>query len=388
MRYRTFIIALFACFYSNIATAQITTQTKPQNIAKSTLSQAETTALLGRYHPAIHIGYGSARPVDFEDFYLYHSELKKGRKIIKPAPITASDIKQVENNRDYHSDYLGLHQIMDENAPIDAPIYGRIYEETLPAYPPLNLPARDVLVLKYSVVFTSSGLPMGLTTTQDFFASLAGDLTIWHELDIHGAVQIIIDRKTHTPMILLLAQHNYFRSYIIGHDVMMPEDEHIAICYAVRSNEPYICPDITTSYRTVGNPSALEFVLTGDNKPMVDGGYDLVYAADESQKMQVQVKQFKPDHPFYTARIPMGDIRKLFGIIPTWFRRGAPGANLNAPRNLRNYGKLSKIFYLQDGDAEIARIIKNAFKSWENVDASAALAHNAPRFWGNLKLHY
>ncbi len=388
MRCKTLIITLLTCFYSNIAMAQITTQTKPQNIAETTLSQAETTALLNRYHPAIYIGYGSARTVNFEDFYLHHSTLKKGRKIIKPAPINASDIKQVENDRDYHSDYLGLHQSMDENAPIDAPLYGRIYEETLPAYPPLNLPARDVLVLKYSTVFTSSGLPMGLTAIQRFFASLAGDLTIWHELDIHGAVQIIIDRKTHIPMILLLAQHNYFRSYIIGHDVMMPADRHINICYAMRSNEPYICPATTTSYRTVGNPSALEFVLTGKKKPLIDGGYDLVYAADESQKMQVRVIQLKPDHPFYTAHIPMGDIRKLFGIIPTWFRRGAPGADLNAPKNLRNYSKLAQIFYLQNGDAKIARIIKNAFKSWDNVDASAALAHNAPRFWGNLKQHY
>ncbi len=380
MRYTTLLITLLCCFYGNVSTAQENTQ--------STLSQAEITTLLNRYHPDIYIGNGSARIVDFENFYLNNSALKKGRKIIKPAPITAADIKAVENDRDYHSDYLGLHQIMDKNAPIDAPLYGRIYEETLPAYPPLNLPARDVLVLKYSAVFTSSGLPMGLTFMQRFFASLAGDLTIWHELDIHGAVQIIIDRETLTPMILLLAQHNYFRSYIIGHDVMMPDNQHINICYAVRSNEPYICPETTTSYRTVGNPSALEFVLTGKKKPLVDGGYDLVYAADESQKMQVRVKQLKPDHPFYTAHIPMGDIRKLFGIIPTWFRRGAPGADLNAPKNLRNYSKLAQIFYLQDGDAEIARIIKSAFKSWENVDASAALAHNAPRFWGNLQRHY
>ena len=241
MRYTTLLITLLCYFYSTIATAQTIAQENTQ----STLSQAEITTLLNRYHPAVHIADGSARIVDFENFYLNNSALKKGRKIIKPAPITAADIKQVENDRDYHSDYLGLHQIMDKNAPIDAPLYGRIYEETLPAYPPLNLPARDVLVLKYSAVFTSSGLPMGLTFMQEFFASLAGDLTIWHELDIHGAVQIIIDRKTHTPMILLLAQHNYFRSYIIGHDVMMPDNQHINICYAMRSNEPYICPPAT-----------------------------------------------------------------------------------------------------------------------------------------------
>ncbi len=359
-----------------------------EDLSQLDLNQAEQTALLQRYHPAIYIAYGSARPVDFENFYLKNSALKKGRKIIKPAPIVADDIKAVENDRDYHSDYLGLHQLMDENAPIDASLYGRIYEDNLPAYAPLNLPAKDVLVLKYSIVFTSSGLPMGLSAMQKFFASLAGDLTIWHELDIHGSVQIIADKETLQPMILVLSQHNYFRSYIIGHDVLLPDDGHMPICYAARSNEPYICPAETTRYPTVGNPTELNFVLNNKDKPLFDGGYDAVSSADESQKMQVRLKQLPHEHPFYTSRIPMGDIRKLFGIIPTWFRRGAPGADLYAPKNLRDYSNLARVFYLENGDEEIAGIIKAGFKSWENVDIEPAIEHNAPRFWGNLQRHY
>ncbi len=353
-----------------------------------TLTQAEELSLLQKYHPDIHIAYGSARPVDFENFYLKYSALKKGRKIIKPAPISAQDIKAVENDRDYHSDYIGLHQIMEASAPIDAPVYGRIYHETLPAYEPLGLPEKDVLVLKYGAVFTASGLPLGLSAMQNFFANLSGDTTIWHELDIHGAIKIILDRQTLEPMIVILAQHNYFRSYIIGADVTIPANGHLPICYAARSNEPYLCPAKTMRYPTIGDPSNLEFVLTGNNKPFLDGGYDIVSSATESQQMQVWIHQLSAEHPLYTSRIAMGDIRKLFGIIPTWFRRGSPGADLYAPKNMRDYVDLARVFYLQEGDAKIAAIIKAGFKSWEHVDMKPAFAHNADRFWGNLQRYY
>ena len=90
---------------------------------------------------------------------------------------------------------------------------------------------------------------------------MIGDREVWHELDIHGAIQILISKKTGIPEILLLAQHNHFRSYAINKDVLLPKDNRIEICIAERSNEPYPCAAENKLFRTVVTPTKLNLCL-------------------------------------------------------------------------------------------------------------------------------
>ena len=119
------------------------------------------------------------------------------------------------------------------------------------------------IVLKYNLVFAASGLPHKMSWYKNFGTALIGDREVWHELDIHGAIQILISKKTGIPEILLLAQHNHFRSYAINKDILLPKDNRIEICIAERSNEPYPCTAENKLFRTVGNPNKIEFVLGG-----------------------------------------------------------------------------------------------------------------------------
>ena len=154
---------------------------------------------------------------------------------------------------------------------------------------------------------------------KNFGTALIGDREVWHELDIHGAIQILISKKTGIPEILLLAQHNHFRSYAINKDILLPKDNRIEICIAERSNEPYPCAAENKLFRTVGNPNKIEFVL-GGKAPFFDGGYDSVKAKQNSVEQKLQLKFLPSRDPLYTSWIALGDKKKIFGIIPSFFR--------------------------------------------------------------------
>ncbi len=356
----------------------------------SKLSYNSETQLLQKFLPEIYISMGSARPVDFDTHYLMQSALMKNHQMVKTAPLSAKDVKPIENERDiYYVDYQGSHEILtNANKNQIAPIYGRVYYETLTLPKNIHLPDKPVIILKYNVVFTASGLPKILNLFQNIFATLAGNKTIWHELDIHGAVILMLDAQSLQPMALLLAQHNYYRSYIFNHDLTLPENNHIAICYAIRSNEPYLCPNKLFHAPTIGDPRNLDFVVTGKNKPFIDGGYDVIEPATLASQINAQLKRLDPEHPFYTATIPLGDIRKIFGIFPSFFRRGAPGSDLYAPDQLKKFSDLIQFFYFTPGDPNFGKIIKESFQDWNNIDISIPIEYNSLNFGNKIKTYY
>ena len=359
------------------------------NFDKQELTDAQESALLEKYLPQIYVSFNSARPVDFEEFYLPHSVLFKGQEIIKKAP-TADDIKPHELDRkNYYVDFRGKHQILKaENQNVPAPLYGRVYYEKLNLRRQNKLPEKNVIILKYNAVFTMSGLPKKLGAFQNFFSAVAGNRNIWHELDMHGAIHIMLDYKTLEPMALLLAQHNHFRSYIFNHDVNLPSDNHIDICYSIRSNEPYLCPKSTHHSPTVGNPSNFTFVVTGKNKPAIDGGYDVIEPIGTSHKMTMLLKRLDDEHPIYTAHIPLGDKRRILGIIPTFFRRGAPGIDLYAPPQLKKFSDLIQFFYFEIGDENFGKLVKESFKGWDNIEVQKPIFHNHIRFIPKITSFY
>ena len=76
-------------------------------------------------------------------------------------------------------------------------------------------------------------------------------------------------------------------------------------------------------FRTVGNPNKIEFVL-GGKAPFLDGGYDLIKAKQNSVEQKLQLKFLPSRDPLYTSWIALGDKKKIFGIIPSFFRNAPP----------------------------------------------------------------
>ncbi|MEW6683350.1 MAG: hypothetical protein AB1451_10580 [Nitrospirota bacterium] len=222
-------------------------------------------AFLERFQPRVFIAPRGIPPIDFYRDYLPQTVVRDLKKrVVRERPDRTS-LKQIERNPRFNLDFQG------DIAPCRgagcrdhrAVVYGRLYRETMQA-PPGDEPARamEVLILKYNVAFAASGLPARLAWYQGVVARLIGDLNTWHELDIHGAVHVLLKSGEERPFAVVLAQHNHFRTYLIGRDLTWPTDDHLSVCYAERSNEPYLCPSGSqpAHHRAVGNPKHIRYL--------------------------------------------------------------------------------------------------------------------------------
>lgn len=344
--------------------------------------------LLERFKPRVIVSPVGLLPVDFYEFYLPNTvvrDLSRRRRIIKRSP-DRDYLKRIERNKRYYLDYTGpMFPCEDDCKNYVATGYGMVYREKV------NLRTGDgkareiaIVVLKYSFVFPYSGLPAELGFLKEAAARLAADPVKWHELDIHGAVQIILNEQE-KPMALLLAQHNYFRSYVIGKDIRWPEDDHIPVCFAERSNEPYPCHAETSpkNYRTVGNPMHIAYVIDGRSPPMT-AGKDKVYGIEGGREVSYRLKFLPDKDPLCVSWIPLGDRQKLL-FFDSFYRKGPPGIDLNTWPEVKKYGDIMQFWYIRDDDREDADLMQTAFKSFTDVDFETVLNHNGSRLYQDLK---
>ena len=389
----TFLILLFGCSsnkpqwsdnhkYFLTALTYSDNEWSPTDFGKAT--NEEEKELLQKFLPKVYISQGNLVPIDFYKDYLPKTVLKNSSAKIIDKAISRQKLKSVEREAGFYLDYQGEYKkCLTSCQTKKRTIYGRVfYEKMQPPKKNKKESAIDFIILKYNLVFPTSGLPQELSWYKNLGLALIGDKEDWHQLDIHGAIQIFIEKKTAKPAILLLAQHNHFRSYIINKDVMLPKDNRIAICIAKRSNEPYPCPEISRHFRTVGNPSNYAYVL-GASAPLFDGGYDLVSARKESVELNLKL-QFLPDKdPLYTSWIELGDKKKLFGIIPSFFRNGPPGINMNTTPKTKKYTDLAKIWYVSESDKKQIDFF-NDMGDFFNPNVAPLLDYNGSRLWLDL----
>ena len=341
--------------------------------------------ILEKYLPRIFISKGNIFPLDFYKDYLPHSVLKNNRGKVIAQEISRKYLKEIERTPGIYLDYQKELQRcrLPDCSQDQRAIYGRIFYQSMsPPKEYQNESSIDFIVLKYNLVFAASGLPKEISWYKKVGISILGDLENWHELDIHGAIHILLTKKEKTPLILLLAQHNHFRSYVIGKDVILPQDNRLNICIAERSNEPYPCPLEKTKFRTVGNPSDFDFVL-GGNAPFFDGGYDVVLAPKDTVEQNLKL-QFLPDKdPLYTSWISLGDEAKILGIFPTFFRSGPPGINMNTTPKLKNYTDIAKFWYFIEND-KIQRKLFSDTGSFYEPKLGPLLEYNGARLWKEI----
>jgi len=363
---------------------------RPNDLGRKT--SAKDRKLLERFKPRIYIHPESYPPVDFYDYYLPRTVVRgEGRKIVQNAPDRAT-LKKIERVPGLYLDFDG------EQAPCKGAdcrdymgtLYGRAYHEVMQT-PPGVSPSKslNVTVLKYSAAFAASGLPGGISTLKEWAAKLAGDPWVWHELDIHGAIHIIVAELggKSVPIAVVLAQHNHFRTYIVGKDIFMSEDKPAEVCYAQRSNEPYPCPngEAPARMRAIGDPSQASYIVLGGSPPLA-GGEDIVTGPKSGGVGIVYDLKFLTDQdPLYTSWIPLGDKLKILGFWGGFWRQGPPGMDLNTWPELTKYSDIAQLWYLRDGDEKVVKLFNEHLQGFDNAHLAPILEYGSRLFWRELE---
>ena len=339
----------------------------------------EDQVLVERFRPRIHIYPGEFYPIDFYAAYLPHTVVRNAQgDILVPGP-DRKYLKRIERDYGKYLDFTGDFDLLTlkQGTPQDAVLYPSVYRETL------TLPNRaptPVIVLKYSAVFAGSGLPGKIGFFRNLFVRATSDPRIWHELDIHGAVHLIIDRQTLEPLIVLLAQHNHFRTYLVGVDIEWPHDDRLSVSYALRSNEPYLTPvEATPAKRpTAGDPTHLRYILTGKPKPLT-AGYDVIHGPNAgAREIPYQLVYLTTRDPLYTSWIPLGDKKKILGLFDSFYRTGPPGININTHPQIKDYTETAAAFYIQPDDSDALDLYEKHVKGFTDADYGPVLQYNKP----------
>lgn len=344
--------------------------------------------LLHRFRPRIIISPHGMLPVDFYEFYLPGTVVRDAERngdMLEEKP-SRTFLKGIERDKRYYLDYTGPVAPCTECSNYIATGYGRIFREEA-SFRLKNGTRRSmpIIILKYNFVFPFSGLPKKIGFLREALARLVADPVQWHELDIHGAVHLILN-ETETPLVLLLAQHNHFRSYLISRDVRRPADDRVPVCFAERSNEPYPCPagEVPVFFRAVGNPKHMPYVVDGTDKPFA-AGEDKVYGTAAGGKEIDYTLKYLPDKdPLYVSWINLGDQGRIF-MSKNFYRQGPPGIDFNTWPALKKYGDIMQFWYIRDNNPDDADLLRRSIRSFLDVDFEPVLHQNGSRLYLDLK---
>ena len=257
-------------------------------------------------------------------------------------------------------------------------IYGRIYSDNLISGD-LKIP---LIFLKYSPVFPYSGLPAGIRGIKRLGSYLVGNPHGWHELDIHGAIHIVLDGYTHQPLVVLLAQHNHHRIYLAGKDFKWPDDNRISISFSQYSNEPYLLKDhsLYRLERTVGNPMNIAYLFGVTDKAPLGAGLDKIFSKKGgAREVSSKLVLLPLTDPLYKAWIPLGNIEKIWGIWKTWYRRGPPGIDFYTIGSLKNLADLTAFWFIDPNDQLFFTLLEENFRSFDDYDLTEVLIHQRHR---------
>ena len=342
----------------------------------------KTRALLSQYKPHIYLASGSYLPVNFYQDYLPDCVVKsraKNRVIYNQ--IDRQKLTQIQNDLDHYLDYqTSSSEVLTSTlSDITPTLYGRVYSDTLVT----KKSKVSLIFLKYSLVFPYSGLPAKLTTFKSIGSRIIGNPRAWHELDIHGAIHIVLDGKTEEPIGVLLAQHNHHRFYMAGRDFEWPADKRIGIAISEFSNEPYLIEnDKPLRYeRTIGFPTDLEYLFgRTSNAPLGSGLDRVVNPSGNASEIELQLVLLSLDDPLYTAWINLGDRRKVLRFFDAWYMNGPPGIDFYTFPELKDLADLAAFSYINSDDDYFFELLETNFKSFSDYDLKPILAYQKERF--------
>lgn len=321
--------------------------------------------LLKLNKPSTFIAQGQCLPMDFYSQYLKFLRLKSH----KNKKLSRQWLKSHE--RDLGVDFILSRKIncISENSP---PLYAYSWDENMHLSDGTK---QKIKILKYSHTFFKSGLPNDLPMLSRFMS--IGSKDIWHYLDIHGGIFYLVKDSEKEPFAMLIAQHNHFRSYIIGIDITREQSRNI--CYAIRSNEPYICEANQNWKRTSANYLDIDWVISGNKQPNF-AGYDVVPGNNDGIKMQTRLEFLSSKDPLITSWIKLGPNLKVLGMFKSMYRDAPSGMAIYNTPKLKEVWKTTQYFYFSKDNKEIFNDHKENMKNFSDPILEPVFTHNAKRF--------
>ena len=289
------------------------------NPPSDVLPSSEDQALLAKHRPRLFLEAGQTGFIDF-----YRDYIAKGTLRAEDGKVLSKSVTPELLNA--HKDDPGViftHEPEAGRASGPLPkMYARISQDSLEWLGT----SQTLTFLSYNAVFAHSGLTSGLLGWQKIALGLAGDLDDWHQLDHYTAVTVILDQEKR-PFAVMLQQHNYLRTYIVGEQIDLPEDGRPLIAVAKGSNELFPYKKGRTSHR------AVPFLTPANFRYMMGAGRRPIFTADDITHPEVEADYelafLAPSDAFYTFKGFLGELRMLPG------RDGPPGADYNTLPELK-----------------------------------------------------
>lgn len=359
---------------------------------------AHDKVLLQKFRPHFILPPKGQLPIDFYADYLSHTVLRRrDNHHIVVDHVTPDLLAAVKDSGDYYLDLqlgrlraAGLYQSdqsgLAHAAVRQAVVYGRAYHQKV-SFPAAGGPVtRHFSFLKYNLVFAVSGLPARLPWGSETLLRLLGfNLQDWHELDNYVAATVVLDEQD-APVAVILAQHNHHRSFLVGRHLSLPADQRLIFDIAERSNELY--RDAATpgpvAHRVIRWGLNMKYLLTGKNPPFLKA-QDLTYGRQAGGlDIAYQLQFLSPCDPFYTAKMMLGERRRLFGHYIG--RDGPPGADYYTIPLLLPMGNLLKASYYHAGDPEDIAVLTQAI-DLENghIDFKRLIQYGGEHFYRDLQ---
>lgn len=276
---------------------------------------SEQRALLMRYRPRFLISEDQPGPVDFYRDYIANGSLYDGQGKLVSRAVTPELLNRFKD--DPGAEFRHLPPDSPTSTPV---IYARIDYTKVSAARGADGGGEEFVFLTYHAVFRQSGLPQGLERWKAALLALLGDLRDWHQLDHYTAVTVVLDPRER-PVAVMLQQHNYVRTFLIGEGIDLPPDHRVVVDVAIRSNELYPHLPGRRLRRAVrfADRDGMAYLMGFGGRPFM--------AADDvtesAREVQYALEYLSPDDAFYMFQGFLGSRRLLPG------RSGPPGAVYN-----------------------------------------------------------
>ncbi len=304
------------------------------------LPDARERRLLERHRPVLYVSEGSEGPLDFYADYIASGTLRvDGRE--DNSGVDRQAINEVK------LDPSATFTHKPGGGAVSPAGYGSVHYGTV-VLPGLDPAERGWTFLRYHFAFRTSGIAVGVEGWQGLLMSAFGDLDDWHQLDHYTAAVVALD-EADSPVAVMLQQHNYMRTYLVGADPAFPREGPIRVVAAKRSNELYPHRDGETMRRAasfISGDSAAWLAETSDDRPTL-GTFDMT---SPDREVGYRLEFLPPDDAFYVFVGRLGERRRLPG------RDGPPGAIYYTLPQYWEYEKSMARFFWTDGDEEFARL--------------------------------
>lgn len=332
--------------------------------------------LLKKHAPQFSIDKTACSPMNFYQQYVPLLYFNKADKIIFGS---RENLKKYERNSTINWQLIKKPSCIQSKTP---PLYAYAWKESM------ALPSgseENIRVLKYAFTFYKSGLPKKQTVIQEL-GRLLGDPDTWHYLDIHGAVFYLLNAKNKIFSVVL-AQHNHFRSYIIGVDVT--EKNAKKICFAIRSNEPYFCgTDMKRAeYATAPTSTYIRWIISQNNKPVL-GAWDVIPDMKNRKTIEYELTFLSDKDPLITSWNSLGPEIKIWGLFSTFYRNSPPGMSIFNTPQLKQLWKTAQYYYFDPVNDKVFDLHEDNMQDFFNQNVEPVLQINAQRFEKSLTITF